>query len=329
MGLQPNIKKPRPFVLRQCQRCNQSYGPESYSKTRSLFYLDEYSPVCNDCIKEILQSEDFSWRIVNKVCQYLDIPFIPKEWEKLREMNGDDVFPIYVKVFSSEEFEDLGWQDYYEQFKILKDNEMIEDELPKLREAKYTALRKKWGMNYDEEDVVYLENLYEGVLASQTVNGSLQIDQALKLCKMSLTLESKMRDGEDFDKLLASYEKLVKIAEFTPKNTKNASDFDSVAELVKWLEKRGFVNKFYDGESRDIVDKTIENIQAWVQRLYINEPGVGEEIDRRIETLKAMSKMEQTNSVDYYDIDKIETDLDDYDYHALDSLDGDFDPEIE
>ena len=64
----------------------------------------------------------------------------------------------------------------------------------------------------------------------------------------------------DIDKLIGSYEKLVKIAEFTPKNTKNAGDFDSVGELVKWLEKGGWKNKFYDGATRDVVDETMKKI---------------------------------------------------------------------
>ena len=43
----------------------------------------------------------------------------------------------------------------------------------------------------------------------------------------------RIRDGADIDKMIASYDKLVKTAEFTPKNVKNANDFDSIGELVK------------------------------------------------------------------------------------------------
>ena len=68
---------------------------------------------------------------------------------------------------------------------------------------------------------------------TQNVSGALQMDQALKVCKISLELDSRIREGVDFDKMLASYEKLVKAAEFTPKNVKNAGDFDSIGELVK------------------------------------------------------------------------------------------------
>ena len=55
----------------------------------------------------------------------------------------------------------------------------------------------------------------------------------------------------------------VKTAEFTPRNVKNINDFDSVGELVKWLEKRNWRNNFYDDVTRDIVDETIKNIQAF------------------------------------------------------------------
>jgi len=68
---------------------------------------------------------------------------------------------------------------------------------------------------------------------TQNISGALQMDQALKLCKISLQLDSKIRAGDDIDKIVSSYDKLVKTAEFTPKNVKNASDFDSVGELVK------------------------------------------------------------------------------------------------
>jgi hypothetical protein len=37
---------------------------------------------------------------VNKVCQWADIPFVPREWERLHELNGNDVFGVYAEVFA-------------------------------------------------------------------------------------------------------------------------------------------------------------------------------------------------------------------------------------
>jgi hypothetical protein len=146
-------------------------------------------------------------------------------------------------------------------------------------------------------------------MTTQNVNGALQVDQAIKICKMSYEIDNRIREGSDFDKLLSSYDKLVKAAEFTPKNVKNINDFDSVGELIKWLEKRGWKNAFYDGVTRDIVDETIKNFQNFNQRLYTNESGIGEQITERINGLKSVKQIEDES---YYGTNK-EYDLDEYD----------------
>ena len=178
------------------------------------------------------------------------------------------------------------------------------------------------GIDQDDEALFYLENLYKGLMATQNVSGALQVDQALKLCKMSYEIDSRIRSGEDFDKILASYDKLVRIADFTPKNAKNANDFDSVGELYRWLEKRGWKNKYYDGATRDVVDETIKNIQAWNQRLYTEESGIGDEITRRIEALKTAKELEDN----YFITDEnTQDELDKYQNDGFDQLFSDED----
>lgn len=321
MGMQPKIQKaPAPFVVKKCNICGGSYGPESFIKTRSLFYPDGYLPVCADCVEKMLVEQDFNWELVDKLCQYADIPFVPAEFERLHEMNGNKVFSVYAEVFLSSEYEGLGWKEYYNEFLKLKEAGVIEDELPILKEERRKKLKEKWGSNYDDEELQYLENLLDGLLQTQNISGALQFDQALKICKISLNLDSKIREGADFDKLMGSYDKLVKTAEFTPKNVKNASDFESTGELIKWLEKRGFKSKFYDNVTRDIVDETIKNIQSYNQRLYTNESGIGDEITRRIEALKSAKDLEN-----YYNIGQ-EFDIDEFENEGYEELmkDNDF-----
>ena len=314
MGMQPKIKQATPFIVKTCSICGGTFGPEGFIKTKSLFYPDGYLPMCADCIKQLFVEHNFDWDLVDKLCRYADIPFIPAEFERLHESNGDNVFQVYADVFLSSEFEGLGWKQYYEEFLRLKEKGHIEDELPILKEEKRKQLKEKWGSNYDDEELQYLENLLDGLLQTQNISGALQFDQALKICKISLNLDSKIREGADFDKLMGSYDKLVKTAEFTPKNVKNASDFESTGELIKWLEKRGFKSKFYDNVTRDIVDETIKNIQSYNQRLYTNESGIGDEITRRIEALKTIKDLEN-----YYDVGK-EYDLDEFENDGYEEL---------
>lgn len=304
----PQIAKARTnFSLQACSRCGATYGAEGFAKTKSLFYPSGRLPICNSCISQLLIDYDYNWEIVDKLCQYADLPFIPREFERLKEEQGENVFPIYAEIFQSQEFENLGWGDYHRAFMELKRTHQLEEQLPEIAEEKMRRLKLKWGSNYDNEALAYLEDLHNGLLATQTVNGSLQSDQALKICKMSYEIDCRIREGADFDKLLSSYDKLVKVAEFTPKNSKNASDFDSIGELIRWLEKRGFKNKYFDGVTRDVVDETMKNIQSYNQRLYTNESSISEEINRRIEALQSANELE--NSYDLrqeYDIDEYE-----------------------
>ena len=131
---------------------------------------------------------------------------------------------------------------------------------------------------------------------------------------MSYEIDRKIAEGSDFDKLLGSYDKLVKTAEFTPKNTKNINDFDSAGEMMKYMEKLGWRNSFYDNVPRDVVDESMKNIQSFNQRLYIEENGIAEEIARRLEALKTTAEMEN-----YYGTDT-KHDLDTYSDQGYDEL---------
>ena len=313
MAITPKINQNKPFLLKTCSHCGGAYGVEFYCKTKSLFFPDGYLPLCNNCIENILLENEYSWDIVDKYCQYADIPFVPAEFEKIKEMNEAKVFSTYAQLFLKEEYSNFDWKTYYLEFKILKEEKQIEEELPGVREEKYRKLKEKWGP-YSHEDLNYLEQLLNGLLTTQNINGALQFDQALKVCKISLELDSRIREGSDFDKMLTAYDKLVKTAEFTPKNTKNASDFDSVGELMKWMEKRGHITRFYDNVTRDIVDETIKNIQAWNQRLYTNDSSIADEINNRIEALKNIQKVEN-----FYDTQQ-DFDVDEYENAGFEEL---------
>ena len=313
MAITPKINQNKSFLLKTCTCCGGAYGAEFYCKTKSLFFPDGYLQLCNKCVEIILLENEYNWKIVDKFCQYIDIPFVPEQFEKIKDMNQTNVFSTYADLFFEEEYENLDWQTYFYEFKKLKEQKVIEDELPGLRDEKYKKLVEKWGP-YEFSELNYLEQLLNGLLTTQNINGALQFDQALKVCKISLELDSRIREGADFDKMLTAYDKLVKTAEFTPKNTKNASDFDSVGELMKWMEKRGHITRFYDNATRDIVDETIKNIQAWNQRLYTNDSSIADEINNRIEALKNIQRVEN-----FYDTQQ-EFDVDEYENEGFEKL---------
>lgn len=269
--------------------------------------------MCGTCIDEQLKTEDklnpYPWDKLDHLCQIINIPWIPARFEEIHELNESKPFLVYSQLFENEEYRGLNWAQYYSIFKELEEKNIIEDELPRLKEARHEELIQKWGGNYDDEALNYLESLYNGLLSTQNINGALQGDQALKLCKISYEIDCRIREGVDFDKYLSAYDKLVKVAGFTPKNAKNLNDFDTVGELLKWLEKGGWRARYYDGATRDVVDETMKNIENHNQRLYVNETGIGDEITHRLENLKSAQQLEsyyntnETHDLESYDND--------------------------
>jgi hypothetical protein len=115
MPLEPKIpKKPHAFSTKKCAKCGGVFGVDSFSPTHSIFYPDGYLPICNDCIYSWLEEEEFNWAAVDKLCQWAGIPFIVKEWERLSTQNTPkNLFPVYAQVFISQDYESIGWDDYY------------------------------------------------------------------------------------------------------------------------------------------------------------------------------------------------------------------------
>lgn len=327
MPVLPKIPKQPLGAPKRCQKCNRSLPLSQFSITHSKFYSDGYLPICNECIAEMIDAGDNNWETIDKICQWADIPFVVREWNRVCEITlPAEAWATYAKIFATQDYENLGWGDYYRQYKKLKEAGLIEEEVPEVREKRYADLRRKWGENYDEEELNHLEDLYRGLLNTQNINGALQIDQAQKLCKLSLEIDNRIRAGDkEVDKFMSSYDKIIKSAEFTPKNAKNATDFDSFAEVAYWLEKHGKINKFYDDVTRDVIDESLKNIENYNQRLYINEGGIGEEITQRLRALTSANNFEQNSGL--YDIQP-DFNPDEYDNEAyiIDGESDDFDP---
>lgn len=303
------------FLLKSCDNCGASLAKNAFFPTKSPFYRDGVLNLCRNCIARLLKDHPDDLVFADKLCQWADIPFNPSEWIKLYETNKENTFSVYHNLYQEDVRADIPWLEYNEKWREAQQRGELENSMDFFSAEKLKQLKQKWGPQYDEEEINYLEQLLVGMMQTQNVNGKLQIDQALKLCKISLIIDQKIRSGENFKDELSNYDKLVKVADFTPKNVKNANDFDSAGEIYAYLEKTGWVNKYYDGVERDIVDSTIKNIQNWLRHLYVNETGIAEDIQNRIEALKAAKQLEIDNdiNVDSLEMDKFEAEAYNFD----------------
>ena len=276
-----------------CTKCKDEKTTAHFIAVNSPLHSGSL-PICRECLAKMISAapEEERWNVIDKICQWADVPFLPGEWEKLYQANGKDTLGVYIAIFRTEQYKTLDWMMYNNVYLQLLEEGRVEDAIPELREKRLQDWRRKWGMEYDEEQLEYLENLHSGLLNSQNVVGALNEDQALKLCKISLIIEEKIRGGVDFTKDLTAYDELAKLSNLTPKNVKDANEFDSFGEVYAYLEKTGWQNKYYDGAIRDEVDNTEKNIRNWVRYLYVNETGSAEGIEQRINNLKVAAELE-------------------------------------
>lgn len=307
-----------------CQRCGVEQNSAAYIATNSIVHGGSL-PICRKCLAKQLDEAKAAgklWNVADKICQWADVPFVPEKFDEIYEGNGRDALGVYCSLFRSKPYDTLDWQMYNEVYLQVQEENRVEDALPQVKEAKHRKLQQKWGKNYLEEELEYLENLHEGLLNSQNIVGALNEDQALKLCKISLIIENKIRAGDDFDKDLRAYDSLSKLANLTPKVVKDANEFNSSGEVFAYLEKKGIKINYYDGVVRDEADYTLKDIKMWNQYLYVNETGVAEEIEQRIQNLKIAA---QLSGIDFN-----EKEFRDYmkEQGSTPLVEEDFDPEV-
>lgn len=299
-------------LFKKCGGCGKELPITNFIKVRCKFFPNGTLPLCNDCLDLIVKAPtpNEQWNKVNKLCQWADVPFVPAEWEKVRKGAQNGWFDRYCRIFSAKETPTVDWSEYNDVYLKLHQSDDLIDEVPDYTEKKYENLMKKWG-SYEHSELDALEDLFNETIATQNVTTGNQIDQVKKICKTSLLIDQRINEGQPYKDLMDSYEKLIKVADLTPKNTKNSNDFDSTGEVFDYLEIKGWVNKCYDGARRDEVDETIHNVQNWTRKLCIGESTMTEDILQKLNNLTGFKDGDDTDydALDYDMYDKEATDL--------------------
>lgn len=306
------------MATKKCLLCKEDKSTASYIGVRTPL-LNGAMPICRQCIaNQIAGKADYErWNTVNKLCQLADVPFVPEEFEKMYQAHGTDAFGTYCAIFRDKPYNTLDWTIYNDAYLQLQEENRVEDGLPEIKEKKRRDLQNKWGINYDDQQLEYLENLHIGITNTAGIVGALNEDQVLKLCKVSLIIEEKIRAGCEFDKDLKNYDSLAKLAGITTQSIKEGNEFNSTGELCAFLEKLGFKPRYYDGAVKDEVDKTMKDLQYWSRYLYINETGISEEIEERINNLKIADRLNKED-FDWGEYNKFAESVDDNEAFSID-----------
>lgn len=301
--------KPK-LTSKTCTKCGGYLSGASYYPTKSKFFPDGTLPICRECLDSMVGTEE--WWGMDKFCQWADYPFLPDVWTKLVTELEEGALTAYVKGYTNNlQYSQLDWKKAHDEWAALLKTGEYKDRIPDLSAARKAELTHTWGKGYTDDELTYMDKFYTGMCNSHNIITETQKHAAETLAKLSVRISQKISAGDDIDKDIGAYDKEMKIGGFTTENVKNMSDFESVGELIAYLEKVGWKNPYYEGAPKDVVDETIANMQAYLRRLVMGESNLKDAVEQRLSSL-GLNKPG--------DLDLSEEELDRYDVEGFNEI---------
>ena len=302
--------------MRKCLKCKQEKPIHEFQYTPSNFFPSHRSQICTSCL-ELMVHQD-SMGEVDRLCRWLDVPFDLNKWTQLYAIHKDHTLTAYFNTLLDEHYQALQWADENERWRLARNEGTIDDEIEALSEAKVRKLKKTWSSSYSAEELLFLEDYYNQILATQNVSTPILQHYARDLCEIELRIKKGLRKGDDIKKDMDARDNIIKIAHFEATNAKNAADFESVGELMVYYGKKGWHPKWHS-EPKDDVDFCMQNIQNYLKRLVVNEGNFAEQVEDRRERYNLTERLEtieneavefdETADIEYEDESELVQDL--------------------
>ena len=302
---------------RKCLRCKQEKPETDFQYTPSQFFPQHRCYICTNCLETMVPQDNFGE--VDRLMRWLDLPFDLNKWTQLYAIHGGHTLTAYFNTLLDDHYQALQWADENERWRLAREENTIDDEIKAISAAKLAKLKKVWSPVYTDEELLFLEDYYNQIIATQNVSTPILQHYARDLCEIELRIKKGLRDGLDIKKDMDSRDNIIKIAHFEATNAKNAADFESVGELMVYYGKKGWHPKWHN-EPKDSVDFCMENIQNYLKRLVINEGNFSEQVEdakqrynltERLEAIENESvELDDSADIEYEDEDELERDLD-------------------
>ena len=265
---------------RKCLKCKQEKPEHNFQYTPCKFFPAHRSFICTSCLETMIQQDNLDE--VDALMRFLDLPFDLDKWTSLYSLHKDHTLTAYFNLLYDEHYATLQWADENERWRIAREEGTIDDEIAALNEAKLRRLKKEWSPAYTNDELLFLDNYYNQIIATQNVSTPILQHYARDLCEIELRIKKGLREGADIKKDMDARDNIIKIAHFEASNAKNAADFESIGELMIYYGKKGW-HPHWHTEPKDSMDFLMENVQNYLKRLVINEGNFAEQVESKKE----------------------------------------------
>ena len=300
--------------IRRCIKCKRDQPLELFQNTSSKFFPGGKCYICTPCLEAMTKQDNLGE--VDRLMRWLDLPFDLNKWTQLYEQHQDHTLTAYFNLLYDDHYQQLQWSDENERWRLAREAGTIDDEIKMLNDAKLKQLRRVWSAAYKPEQLLWLENFYNNIVATQNVSTPILQEKARDFCELQLHIKEGLRAGVDVSKMMKQADDIVKTYNFTANNAKSAADFESVGELMVYYGKKGWHPNWHH-EPQDSVDFMMENIQNYLKRLVINEGNFAEQVEDKKARYNMTERLEEIENekVDFDETADIE-------YEGVEDLDS-------
>lgn len=259
---------------RTCPECGKQQTRDMFLpvSNSSLYGIDGTSYTCIECIASKINRHDLG--SIDKMCQFLDLPFDANKWLEM-EKRYEKLGPLlidYCQEMTNDKYVDSDWLEYNKMWEKCREYNGVLDKLTAMHSDLLMFLRKKWGHidGFTLEEYMRMEEYERHTLSHYPFKDEARRDMVRKLAKLSAISDHCIANGDNKEAtaVLQSYNTLMKELGISTQTASNENTIESLSELVAYLEKTGFLLNYKITENRDVVDKTIENMQQYVRRLF-------------------------------------------------------------
>lgn len=301
---------------RRCLKCRQEKPEFNFQYTPCNFFPSHRSFICTSCLETMIDQENLGE--VDRLCRFLDVPFDLNKWTSLYPIHKDHTLSAYFNTLLDDHYQALQWSDENERWRLAREEGTIDDEIVAISEAKMRRLKKEWSPVYSNDELLFLDDYYNQIIATQNVSTPILKSRARDLCELTLRAKKGIREGLDVKKDMDAIENIIKTCNFNATNAKNAADFESVGELMVYFGKKGWHPKWHT-EPQDSIDFLIQNNQNFLKRLVINEGNFAEQVEdararynmtERLEEIENESiEFDESAGIEYENGDELESEL--------------------
>ena len=275
---------------RRCIKCKQERPDFQFQSTSSKFFPGGKCYICTPCLETMIKQDNLGE--VDRLMRWLDLPFDLNKWTQLYDQHKDHTLTAYFNLLYDDHYEPLRWADENERWRMAREEGTIDEEIKVLGDAKLKHLRKIWSAAYKPEQLIWLEDFYNKIVATQNVSTPILQEKARDFCELQLHIKEGLRKNDDVSKMMKQADDIVKTYGFTATNAKSAADFESVGELMVYYGKKGWHPNWHT-EPQDSIDFMMENIQNYLKRLVLNEGNFAEQVEDKRARYNMTERLEE------------------------------------